>query len=117
MSGDKFDGFALVDWERTVHLCDVGMPGHVIAVAVTDDGRDTLWIVDEEELHAEDPRHGNGDQPHEWTGALPERWRHRVALAPYRCGRRTKTTGRPCRIEVSAPGRACGLHSEGRVMS
>ncbi len=109
---DEFDGFALVDWERSACLCDVGAPGHSVAVAVTNDGRDTLWIVDNAELHAEQPRHGDGDQPHEWTGPLPERWRRRIALAPFRCSRPTKGTGRPCRIEVSTFGRSCGLHSE-----
>ena len=67
MAGE-FDGFPLFDWERSACLCDVGAPGHSIAVAVTDDGRDTLWMVDDAELNAEHPRCGNGDQPHERVG-------------------------------------------------
>src|SRR5690348_13058735 len=108
MCSNAFDGFALVDWQRSARLDDVGLAGYVLAAAVTSDGDDTLWIIDEAELDAEHPRHGNADQPHERTEPLPDRWRYRVALAPYRCGRRTKTTGRPCRVEVPGPGRTCG---------
>lgn len=104
------DRFALFDWERSACLCNVGAPGHSVAVAVTDDGRDTLWIVDDAELHAEHPRCGNGEQPHEQIGPLPERWRERVAWsAAFRCGQPTKS-GRPCRLPVDQAGGSCSFH-------
>jgi hypothetical protein len=111
MFGDDLDGFALIDWERSACLCDVGAPGNSVAVAVTADGRDVFWLVDEAELHAEHPRHGNADQPHEWTGPLPDRWRHRIAAAPFRCGR-PRADGRPCRQAVKAAGRPCCWHAQ-----
>lgn len=107
----KFDGLALVDRERSACLCDVGAPGYTAAIAVTDDGRDSLWIVDEAELHAKHPRHGNGNQRHEQLGPLPAAVRERISPAP-RCGRPTKATGEPCRQRVSAPGEPCGWHSD-----
>lgn len=110
MAGDEFDRLALVDWERSACLCDVGAPGHSLAVAVTDDGRDTLWMVDDAELRAEHPRCGDGRQPHEQVGPLPERWRERVAWsAAFRCGRPTKS-GRPCKLRVARPGDRCLFH-------
>ncbi|EFG79556.1 hypothetical protein HMPREF0591_0533 [Mycobacterium parascrofulaceum ATCC BAA-614] len=110
MGAPDFDGFALVDWERSACLCDVGSAGYVLAVAVTSDGADTLWIVDDAELHAEHPRYGSADQLHEQLGPLSAALRERIWPTP-RCGRPTKGTGRPCRIVVSGPGEACGLHS------
>jgi hypothetical protein len=57
---------------------------------------------------------------HEHTGPLPPGVQYRVWQVMgscgsadrdvRRCGRPTKTTGRPCRIEVSNPGQPCGLH-------
>lgn len=113
MAGNEFDGLSLVDWDRSACLCDVGAQGYSVAVAVTSDGCDALWIVDEAELHAEDPRCGNARQLHEQLGPLPAAFRERIWPTP-RCGRSTKGTGRPCQIVVSAPGEACGLHSEPR---
>lgn len=110
MDGRVFDGFPLIDWQRSACLCDVGAPGHSLAVAVTDDGRDTLWMIDDAELHAEHPRHGGNSQPHEQVGPLPERWRERVAWsAAFRCGLPTKS-GRPCKLPVARPGDRCLFH-------
>ena len=110
MDAHQFDGFALVDWARSACLCDVGAPGHSLAVAVTDDGRDVLWLIDDAELHAEHPRHGDSRQSHEQVGPLPARWRERVAWsAAFRCGRPTKS-GRPCRLPVGQAGRSCSFH-------
>jgi hypothetical protein len=39
--------------------------------------------------------------------AISSRRRRRTI---HRCGWPTKTTGRPCRIEVSRPDQPCGLH-------
>lgn len=110
MEVDQFDEFTLVDWSRSACLCDVGSVGHSVAVAVASDGSDTLWIIDEAELHAEHPRHGDARHPHEQLGPLPQRWRERVAwAAPFRCGRPTKS-GRPCRLPVDQAGVACSFH-------
>jgi hypothetical protein len=115
MKGDNFDWFPLFDWERSACLCDVGAPGHSVAVAVTDDGRDTLWMVNDAELNAEHPRCGNGDQPHEQVGPLPPDVRARVDQVHTRrdwprCGRPTHA-GTPCHQRVKATGQACGQHS------
>lgn len=100
---------AIVDDNRSVCLCDAGQPGYVAAVCVTDDGQEALWLVNSAELEAERQRCGSADQPHEQLGALPAIWRHRVALAPLRCGRATKV-GRPCRTPVAIPGASCARH-------
>lgn len=115
MAGE-FDGFPLFDWERSACLCDVGAPGHSIAVAVTDDGRDTLWMVDDAELNAEHPRCGNGDQPHERVGAMPPDVQARVDQAHTRrnwprCGR-PKKNGAPCRTPVARHGDHCSWHRD-----
>jgi hypothetical protein len=111
MSSADLDRYAIIDWHRSACLCDVGAPGFSVAVAVTGDGSDALWIIDKAELHAGHPRHGDGDQRHERVGRLPADIRERISPAP-RCGRPTKTTGRSCRQRVGAPGEACGMHSE-----
>lgn len=115
MSGNKFDGFALVDRARSACLCDVGAPRHSAAVAVTSDGHDTLWIVDEVELHAEHPRHGDANQPHEQLGRLPAVWRRSIVGDP-RCGAPT-AAGRPCRMKVANQGDTCAIHSCPRCRS
>ncbi|GFG98129.1 hypothetical protein MTIM_40080 [Mycobacterium timonense] len=111
MSGDRFDRITLLDWGRSACLCDVGAPGQSVAVAVTADGRDVFWLLDETEPHADYPRYGDARQPHEQHGPLPDALRERIWPTPRR-GRPTKGTGRPCRIAVSAPAEACRLHSE-----
>jgi hypothetical protein len=112
MAGDEFDGFALVDWERSACLCDVGLAGFVVAWSVTADGEDVAWLVNEAELlNGEKAQHGNANRPHEQLGPLPPRWRAAVQCAPYRCGR-PRADGRPCRQSVKAPGRSCAWHSE-----
>ncbi|QQW36879.1 hypothetical protein [Mycobacterium marinum] len=101
---------AYVDHERTACLCGDGLPGFWAAVCVTATGDDVLWLVSLDELDAEHPRCGNGDQPHEQVGPLPERWRERVAWsAAFRCGRPTKS-GRPCRLPVDQAGGSCSFH-------
>ena len=95
MFGKDFDEFALVDWERSACLCDVGAPGHSLAVAVTDDGRDVLWLIDDAELHAEHPRHGDSRQPHRtgWTAARAlARTRRMVSPVPLRPTHQEKAT-------------------------
>lgn len=103
------DRLVLIDPDRSAHLCDAGSPGFTAAVCVRPDGRDALWLVDRAELSAEHPRHGNGDQPHEQLGPLPDRYRLGVRCTPIRCGRPT-ATGRPCRTPVHRPGDGCHWH-------
>lgn len=113
---DPFDGFALVDRERSACLCDVGMPGHSIAVAVTSTGDTSLWLVDDAALGAKHQQWGNDNQPHEQQGPLPEHWRHRVDQVFARrnwprCGRPRKD-GRPCRAPVARHGQHCSWHRD-----
>jgi hypothetical protein len=102
-----------IDDRRSACLCDVGAPGYVAAVLVAADGRQDLVLVDQEligdEQHTYD--HTTPQARHEQLGPLPAGVRYQVWQVPaHRCGRPTKTTGRPCRIEVTRPGEACGLH-------
>lgn len=110
MAGGDSDGFALVDWERSACLCDVGLAGYVVALCVTTNGEEVAWLVNEAEMrNGENTRHGNGNQLHEKLGRLPAAIRERVSPSP-RCGRPTHA-GRPCRLRVKAMGQACGLHT------
>jgi hypothetical protein len=116
MGGREFDEFPLFDWERSACLCDVGAPSPSVAVAVTDDGHDTLWMVDHAELNAEHPRCGNSDQPHEQVGSLPPDVRARVEQVHTRrnwprCGRPRKD-GQPCRTPVARRGQHCSWHRD-----
>ncbi|BBY11000.1 hypothetical protein [Mycobacterium marseillense] len=103
---------ALVDHDRTACLCSDGLPGYWAAVCVTASGDDVLWLVCVDELDAEHPRHGNGDQPHEQPGRLPASWRRRILGDP-RCGAPTHN-GRPCRMRVANHGDVCAVHSKPR---
>jgi hypothetical protein len=78
------------------------------------DGTEHLLLAEYDGIGDESVRYDFtcADVAHEQHGVLPPWWAARVALAPLRCGRRTKTTGRPCRIEVSRRGEACGLHRQ-----
>jgi hypothetical protein len=113
MDSREFDGITLVDWERGVHLDDVGLPGYGVTWCVDTDGQNTVWLVDRDALAdgGDSVEHGNANQPHEQLGPLPSIWLHRVALAQYRCGQ-PRVDGRPCRQAVRGPGRTCGWHSE-----
>jgi hypothetical protein len=101
-----------IDLARSTCLCDVGLPDYAAVLLVADDGREDLLLARQELIG--DPCHAYNhrcpDAPHEQPGPLPPRWRSRVLLARLRCGRPTKTTGQPCRIEVTRPGEPCGLH-------
>ncbi|MEX3650378.1 hypothetical protein [Mycolicibacterium porcinum] len=112
MAGEELDRFALVDWERSACLCDVGMPGYSLAVCVTATGDGVLWMVSLDELDARHPRQGNGNQAHEQVGRLPAVWRRRILGDP-RCGAPT-TAGRPCRTRVANQGEVCGVHRRPR---
>ncbi|VEG40442.1 Uncharacterised protein [Mycolicibacterium flavescens] len=110
MVGGDSDGFALVDWERSACLCDVGSAGYVIALCVTSTGEEVAWLVNEARMrNGETFKRDNGDQLHERLGRLPVAIRERVSPAP-RCGQPTRA-GTPCRLRVKAMGQACGLHT------
>jgi hypothetical protein len=103
---------ALIDYERSACLCDVGAPGYAIAVCVNDDGSDALWLVSVSELDSARPVHGDANQRHERVGRLPQNVRDRIWGDDLRCGRPRSKTGEPCRARVSEPGEACGVHRE-----
>ncbi|BBX63034.1 hypothetical protein MSAS_22080 [Mycobacterium saskatchewanense] len=95
-------------------LCGVGAPGYGAVTAVHADGSTVLLV-------AETARIGDttavfdaacSDAPHEQPGPLAAGWRDRIALAPIRCGRATRTTGRPCRQIVTHAGAACARHRQ-----
>ena len=111
MTADEPDRFSFVDFMRSACLADVDLPGYAIAWCVNSAGEDQAWLISEAELNIPGTTHGDGDQPHEQLGPLPDRWRYRVALAPYRCGR-PRADGRPCRQFVGEAGRTCAWHSE-----
>ncbi|RDH75506.1 hypothetical protein DVS77_26260 [Mycolicibacterium moriokaense] len=108
---DALDRFAIVDWDRSACLCDVGLAGYVLALCVTTDGENMAWLVDKAELaNGENATCGDAYQPHEQLGPLPAAIRERISPAP-RCGR-PRTDGRPCRQAVKVAGRPCAWHAE-----
>lgn len=101
-----------IDDARSACLCDVGMPGYVLAVAVDPDGGCDLVLLDWSVLDCEVHNVYNPSTPqapHEQLGPLPRHWRSRALSL--RCGRPTKT-GRPCRALVPRAGDARGWHNE-----
>jgi len=103
-----------IDPARSACLCDVGMPGYALVVAIDRDGGTDLVLADRSILGCSvhnryDPTTPAGSP----RAARPvaARWRDRVALSPWRCGRPTKT-GRPCRAFVVRAGDACGWHRD-----
>lgn len=113
------DRTSFVDNDRSACLCGQGGGSYVACVLVAADGSQDLVLVDWELIG--DGRHTyNRTMPeviHEQAGALPLEFVRRLAVSRrrerrtiHRCGWPTKTTGRPCRIEVSRPDQPCGLH-------
>lgn len=101
---------SVVDWARTACLCQSGMPGYVAAVAVAEDGTESLWLVDEPQLSRPDAPCGDPCQRHEQVGRLPRGFRDRIWGDALRCGAATYA-GAPCRIRVAEPGDRCGHHA------
>lgn len=90
---------------------------YAATVIVDQDGTEHLVLLSRATFERDDRENRTGwvDWPcagiaHEQVGPLPQRWAQRTVLAPLRCGRPT-ACGRPCRVYVSAPGRACRWHS------
>lgn len=108
---------SIVDFARSVCLCDVGLPGIGASVCVADDGQADLVLIDGALLDGKQSTYDptTPQAPHEQTGPMPPRWRARVQLAPLRCGRRTKA-GSACRTHVGRPGMPCHWHREHDAM-
>lgn len=119
---------SIVDDSRSACLCNEGLPGIRAVVAVDENGRLDYVLMDQS-LGNEgrfDPSVTHA--AHEQLGPLPKKLLDAIAgveaiddrddldaqhfYFPHRCGRPTKTTGRPCRIEVACPDEPCGLHRE-----
>lgn len=104
------DASHLLDEDRSACLRDVGQGDYLAATAIEFNGDEHLVLVERSAIGDDAVRYDATcrDVAHEQIGPLPAIWRHRVALAPHRCGALTKT-GRPCRVLVAEPGR-CPRH-------
>jgi hypothetical protein len=113
------DDHNLVDPDRGTWLQDVGQPDYIATTTLAADGTEHLVLAKLAALndHTELYDASCTDVSHEQLGPMPAAWRHRVALAPLRCGRPTKT-GRPCRAPVRAGmPTAPNTHQAGRHMT
>jgi hypothetical protein len=105
-----------IDPDHTSCLCDVGAPDYIAATAVRADGSAHLLLARADDLGDESSTYDPtcSTVAHEQLGPLPLEVVRRITAAGRRarlfCGRPTKTTGQPCRIEVTRPGEPCGLH-------
>lgn len=103
-----------IDPDHTACLCDVGNPDYVAAIAIGPDGDQRLILAKRDAIGDPDVRYDPNSVgvAHEQLGPLPLEFVRRITISSrmHRCGRPTKTTGRPCRIEVSRPDQPCGLH-------
>ncbi|WP_111510932.1 hypothetical protein [Mycobacterium kyogaense] len=105
-----------LDPARTRHLCDVGMPGYLLSIALEYEGTEQPLLVQLATLfHPTRSTYQRGQDvaPHDQLGPLPERIQERVALSPLRCARQTKR-GRRCRAIVHQPGTACARHTDAK---
>jgi hypothetical protein len=102
-----------IDPDRTMCLCDAGNPDYLAATAVAADGTEHLLLAQCDGIGDESVRYDFtcADVAHEQLGVLSPRWAARVALAPLRCGRRTKA-GTACRTQVARAGGACAWHRQ-----
>jgi hypothetical protein len=102
---------AWIDYERTCCLCDTGHT-YAAAVVVTEDGTEDFLLIEHAAVNKRGYNRDCLDAPHEQVGPLPIEFVRRITISRCRhlCGRPTKATGRPCRIEVTRPGEPCGLH-------
>jgi hypothetical protein len=100
----------LIDNARSVCLCDVGQPDYIATVVVGPDGGDRLILAHRDAIGDERVRYDAScpDAAHEQIGPLPAGWRHRIRLAPIRCG--LTLAGRPCRTQLGRAGAACKWH-------
>ncbi|MDT5369269.1 MAG: hypothetical protein QOC62_3700 [Mycobacterium sp.] len=110
------DNQLMIDDDRTACLCDVGAADYLAAVVVDSDGTPHMVLAECASIGHPDVRCDTtcGSAVHEQLGPLPIEYVRRITISrrTQRCGRPTKTTGRPCRIEVTRIGEPCGLHRE-----
>jgi hypothetical protein len=107
---------------HTACLCpdctvDTALPGYAAVEAVDTCGATHYLLALVDAIGDEHIRYDPtcSDVIHDQLGPLPLEFVRRITISQrtHRCGRPTKTTGRPCRIEVTRPGEACGLHRTG----
>ncbi|MBD0021934.1 hypothetical protein GII33_20745 [Gordonia pseudamarae] len=101
--------FTYLDWWETEELDDVGAPGKLAAAYTEPDGTRSYWIVEDalRGVRVDNPM-PDGWPAHERLGPLPPAVTARLNQPPT-CGRPT-AKGRPCRLHVDHPGRACTIH-------
>ncbi len=103
----------VIDPLRQACLCGYGAPGYRAVVAVDAQGAEHLVLADVDRINDDTAVVDTGcaAAEHEQDGPLPLDVLRRITIAHRapRCGRRTQA-GTPCRIHVSRPGQACGLH-------
>lgn len=103
----------LIDPDRSTCLCNVGAPGYRAVVAVDAQCDEHLILADVDRINDDTTVVDTGcaAAEHDQSGPLPLDVLRRITIAHRapRCGRRTQA-GKPCRIHVSRPGQACGLH-------
>jgi hypothetical protein len=104
-----------LDVDRCVDLDDEGGDGYIAGVAVTPEGTEEFVLVRRDSINDADVRYPGTETawrnaaPHELTGRIPQDWLRVHGLLI--CGRRSRTTGKPCRNTVEHPGDACPWHA------
>jgi hypothetical protein len=73
-----------VDFERSSCLCTEGLPGYIAAVAVGEDGSETLLLVAADQIGDVEATYDPQvlDAGHEQLGRLPAGWHERVWSRP-----------------------------------
>lgn len=103
----------LLDYDRSVCLCDVGQADYLAATAIDANGIEHLVLAERSAISDPTVQYESTcrDVAHEQLGALPLESVRRLTISrrAHRCGRRTQA-GRPCRIRVSTEGQACEWH-------
>ena len=103
--------FSELDIDRSTDLDNEGAPGYTLGVAVTPEGTEEFVLVRRDSINETDVRYPSTDTawrdaaPHELTGRIPQDWLRAHGLLI--CGRRSRTTGKPCSNTVDRPGDAC----------
>ncbi|EFG74156.1 hypothetical protein HMPREF0591_5937 [Mycobacterium parascrofulaceum ATCC BAA-614] len=103
----------LLDYDRSVCLCDVGQADYSAAVAITADGDEHLVLAKHSAIGDPTVCYDSScrEVAHEQLGALPLEYVRRITVSrrTHRCGRRTQA-GRPCRALVAVHGHPCPRH-------
>jgi hypothetical protein len=104
-----------IDSLRMAPLDEAGLPGYVAAVGIAADGEEILAVAHRQSCGTDAsayPSDWRDVAPHELPGRIPRRWARDHGLLI--CGRRSSTTGKPCRNTVNRPGDACPWHDGSR---